>query len=110
MASSLTGYVNPPCDDQADVSNVRRPITRAKSRLQPPLNNAGDLSTRKLRHKLNTKEKRKLLELKGKNMTLRQIGPLFADIDMVFLRQSWEDMEIPQRCTRSQAYRTSCRD
>ncbi|KAJ5456181.1 hypothetical protein N7530_011455 [Penicillium desertorum] len=101
---------NPPCDDQADVSNVRRPLTRAKSRLQPPLNNPDDLGTRKLRQKLNTREKRKLLELKGKKMTIRQIGPLFADIDTVFLRQSWEDMELPQRCTRSRASRTSRRD
>lgn len=101
------GY--PPCDDQADVSNVRRPLTRAKTRSQPLLSHPDDLRTRKPRQKLTTKEKRKLLELKGQNLTLRQIGPLFADIDTTFLRQSWEDMELPQRCTRSRANRTDRR-
>ncbi|KAF4765341.1 hypothetical protein HAV15_003252 [Penicillium sp. str.  len=101
------GY--PPCDDQADVSNVRRPLTRAKTRSQPLLSHPDDLGTRKPRQKLTTKEKRKLLELKGQNLTLRQIGPLFADIDTTFLRQSWEDMELPQRCTRSRANRTDRR-
>jgi hypothetical protein len=85
------------------------PLTRAKSRLQPQLNNPGDLSTRKLHQKLNTKEKRKLLELKGQNLTLRQIGPHFADIDTAFLRQAWKDLELPQRCTRSGASRTARR-
>lgn len=92
------------CGNQAGV-----PLTRAKSRPQPPLNNPGGSSTRKARQKLNTQEKRKLLELKGQKMTLRQIGPLFADIDTTFLRQSWEDMELPQRCTRSRANRTDRR-
>lgn len=89
------------CDNQAGV-----PLTRAKSRSQPSLNNPGDLSTRKGRQKLNTKERRKLLELKGQKMTLRQIGSHFAGIDTAFLRQTWQDLELPQRCTRSQANRT----
>ncbi|KAJ5481528.1 hypothetical protein N7475_000340 [Penicillium sp. IBT 31633x] len=92
------------CGNQAGV-----PLTRANSRPQPPLNNPGGSSNRKARQKLNTQEKRKLLELKGQKMTLRQIGPLFADIDTTFLRQSWEDMELPQRCTRSRANRTDRR-
>ncbi|OQD85679.1 hypothetical protein PENANT_c009G09656 [Penicillium antarcticum] len=92
------------CGNQANV-----PLTRAKSRSQPPLNNPGDLSTRKLRQKLNTKEKRKLLELKGQNLTLRQIGLHFLNIDMAFLRQAWKDLELPQRCTRSGANRTARR-
>ncbi|KAJ5454909.1 hypothetical protein N7530_012678 [Penicillium desertorum] len=101
---------DPSCDDQSDVSNVRRPLTRAKTRSQPLLSQPVDLGTRKPRRKLTTKEKRKLLELKGHNLTLRQIGPLFADIDTAFLRQSWEDMELPRRCTRSRANRTARRD
>ncbi|KAI3240761.1 hypothetical protein DTO012A7_2460 [Penicillium roqueforti] len=84
------------------------PLTRAKTRSKPPLNHPGDLSTRKLRQ-LNKEEKRKLLELKGQKLTLRQIGSRFPDIDTAFLRQTWQDLE-PQRCTRSGANRTARRD
>jgi hypothetical protein len=101
---------DPPCDDQPDVSNVRRPLTRAKTRSQPLLSPPDDLSTCNPCRKLTTKEKRKLLELKGQNLTLRQIGPLFTDIDTTFLRQSWEDMELPRRCTRSWANGKARRD
>ncbi|KAJ5139214.1 uncharacterized protein N7515_004062 [Penicillium bovifimosum] len=101
---------NPSCDDQADVSNFRRPLTRAKARSQPLLGHPVDLGTRKHRRKLTTKEKRKLLELKGQNLTLRQIGPLFADVDTAFLRQCWKDMELPRRYTRSRANRMARRD
>ncbi|CAI7613072.1 unnamed protein product, partial [Penicillium viridicatum] len=94
-----------PYNDEARV-----PLTRAKTRSKPPLNHLGDLSTRKPRQKLNTKEKRKLLEFKGQKLTLRQIGSQFADIDTAFLRQTWQDLELPQRCTRSGANRTARRD
>jgi hypothetical protein len=93
-------------DGQVDVCSVRGPLTRAKARSQLPLNHADDFGTRKPRQKLRTQEKRKLLELKCRGLTLRQVGPDFADIDKVFLRQIWEDMKPPQRCTRSRANRT----
>ncbi|OQE73307.1 hypothetical protein PENNAL_c0089G11954 [Penicillium nalgiovense] len=93
-----------PYDDEAGF-----PLTIVKTRSKP-LNHPGDLSTRKPRQKLNTKEKRKLLEFKGQKLTLRQIGSQFADIDTAFLRQTWQDLELPQRCTRSGANRTARRD
>lgn len=95
----------PCCDDQADVSSARGPLTRAKTKSQPALRHLDDFNSRKTRKKLNAKEKRQILEFKGQNLTLRQIGPHFADIDTAVLRQAWKDMELPQRCTRSRASR-----
>lgn len=95
----------PCCDDQADVSSARGPLTRAKTKSQPALRHLDDFNSRKTRKKLNAKEKRQILEFKGQNLTLRQIGPHFVDIDTAVLRQAWKDMELPQRCTRSRASR-----
>ena len=99
------GDGNPPHDDQIHVARLCKPLSRAKTRSQLPLHHTDDLSTRKPRRKLNAKEKRKLLELKDQNLTLRQIGHHFVDIDTTYLRQVWTDMKPSQRCTRSRASR-----
>ncbi|KAJ5475342.1 hypothetical protein N7539_008408 [Penicillium diatomitis] len=52
-------------------------------------------------HERNSVQKRN--ESYGQNLTLRQIGAQFPDIDTVFLRQAWADIRASQRCTRSRA-------
>ncbi|KAJ6027391.1 hypothetical protein N7460_012208 [Penicillium canescens] len=81
------------------------PIHLTKTRSQQPRHHLAEPSPQKLRQKLYAKERRKMLEFKSQNLTLRQIGPHFADIDTAFLRQAWQDLELPQRCTRSGANR-----
>ncbi|KAJ5288305.1 hypothetical protein N7508_011080 [Penicillium antarcticum] len=81
------------------------PIHLTKTRSQQPRHHLAEPSPQKLRQKLYAKERRKMLEFKSQNLTLRQIGPRFADIDTAFLRQAWQDLELPQRCTRSGANR-----
>jgi hypothetical protein len=53
--------------------------------------------------KLSAKDKRMLRELKSQNLTLRQIGINFPDVDAALLRQTWTDMGASRRCTRSRA-------
>ncbi|KAJ5507011.1 hypothetical protein N7527_009154 [Penicillium freii] len=86
-------------EDQA--ISLRRPLTRAQARHQPTQHCPGDLDKDQPQKKLNAKEKRKLRDLKSQNMTLRQVGPHFPDIDTVFLRQAWTDIRLSDRCTRS---------
>ncbi|KAJ6105933.1 hypothetical protein N7512_009450 [Penicillium capsulatum] len=95
--------LNSPCDAQAygtpSCESVTRVKSRERTRQQP--NDSNPYNARKL----NAKERRELLKLKGQNLTLRQIGSRFADIDTAVLRQAWLDLKPPQRCTRSRANR-----
>ncbi|KAJ5448127.1 hypothetical protein N7445_002948 [Penicillium cf. griseofulvum] len=97
------GKQNRPCDGQVPPSSPRRPLTRAKSQTQSPQHYPGDLNGYKTPKTLNAKNKRKLRDLQRKNLTLRQIGPHFADVDMALLRQAWMELKPSQRCTRSRA-------
>ncbi|KAG0157154.1 hypothetical protein PDIDSM_4339 [Penicillium digitatum] len=99
------GDENLSCVDQTPVSSPRGPLTRAKARTQPPQQHPDNLSSCKPRQRLNAKDTRKLRELKTQNLTLRQIGPHFAEIDMAFLRQAWVELKPSQGCTRSRANR-----
>ncbi|KAJ5816631.1 hypothetical protein N7447_008864 [Penicillium robsamsonii] len=82
------GEQNLPCDDQVPPSSPRRRLARAKVQTQSPQHHASGLSSCKPRQRLNAKSKRKLRDLQKKNLTLRQIGPHFADVDMALLRQA----------------------
>lgn len=85
--------------DEGPVTRSRGRLTRAKARSRP--HHPGH----KLRQRLNTKETQKLRQLKSQNLTLRQIGIHFADVDTTFLRHVWMDIKPSQRCTRSRANR-----
>ncbi|KAJ5711789.1 hypothetical protein N7488_005945 [Penicillium malachiteum] len=87
------------------VNSLRRPLTRAQTRQRSTPHSPDDLKIYKPRKKLKAEERRKLRQFKGQNWTLRQVGPHFADIDTLFLRQAWIDIRLPQRCTRSRANR-----
>ncbi|KAJ5500694.1 hypothetical protein N7453_009745 [Penicillium expansum] len=93
------GEGNLSVDDQAPSSSPRRTLTRSKS----PRHHSDRLNSYKPRQRLNAKNKRKLRDLQKQNLTLRQIGPHFADIDMALLRQAWMELKPSQRCTRSRA-------
>ncbi|KAJ5829188.1 uncharacterized protein N7525_007441 [Penicillium rubens] len=97
------GKQNLPCDDQVPPSSPRRPLTRAKAQTQSPQHYPGGLDGYNPPKRLNAKNKRKLRDLQRKNLTLRQIGPHFADVDMALLRQAWMELKPSQRCTRSRA-------
>ncbi|KAJ5706325.1 hypothetical protein N7536_002014 [Penicillium majusculum] len=97
------GKQNLPCDDQVPPSSPRRPLTRAKAQTLSPQHYPGGLNGCNPPKGLNAKNKRKLRDLQGKNLTLRQIGPHFADVDMALLRQAWMELKPSQRCTRSRA-------
>lgn len=58
-----------------------------------------------LHRRLNARDRRKLLALKGKKMTLRQVGPQFTHLDTDFLRQVWGELKPSERCTRSRTIR-----
>ncbi|CEJ58338.1 hypothetical protein PMG11_06997 [Penicillium brasilianum] len=58
-----------------------------------------------LHRRLNARDRRKLLALKGEKMTLRQVGPQFAHLDTDFLRQVWGELKPFERCTRSRSIR-----
>ncbi|KAJ5531380.1 hypothetical protein N7527_004773 [Penicillium freii] len=90
-------------DDQAPPSGPRRTLTRPKAQTQSPQHHSDSLNSSKPRQRLNAKDKRKLRDLQRQNLTLRQIGPHFADIDMALLRQAWMELKPSQRCTRSRA-------
>lgn len=94
---------NLPCDDQVPRSSPRRPLARIKTQTQSPQHHADGLSSCKPRQRFDAKSKRKLRDLQRKNLTLRQIGPHFADVDMALLRQAWMELKPSQRCTRSRA-------
>ncbi|CAG7932841.1 unnamed protein product [Penicillium olsonii] len=94
---------NLPCDDQVPRSSPRRPLARIKTQTQSPQHHADGLSSYKPRQRFDAKSKRKLRDLQRKNLTLRQIGPHFADVDMALLRQAWMELKPSQRCTRSRA-------
>lgn len=85
------------------ITNPKKPLTRAQARQRPIQQISNHSAGKTLRRKLKSTEKRELREFKRKNMTLRQIGPHFADVDMICLRQAWMDIKPPQRCTRSRA-------
>lgn len=51
--------------------SLRRPLTRAQARQQPTQHCPSDLDKEKSQKKFNTKEKRKLRDLKNQNITLR---------------------------------------
>ncbi|CAG8417792.1 unnamed protein product [Penicillium salamii] len=97
------GKQNLPCDDQVPPSSPRRPLTRAKAQTLSPQHYPGGLNGCNPPKGLNAKNKRKLRDLQRKNLTLRQIGPHFADVDMALLRQAWMELKPSQRCTRSRA-------
>lgn len=68
----------PDCKDPTQV-----PSENKRARSHPTrVSHCNDLSER-----LNAKDRRKLLALKGEKMTLRQVGPQFAHLDTDFLRQ-----------------------
>ncbi|KAI3089189.1 hypothetical protein DTO012A9_10084 [Penicillium roqueforti] len=97
------GEGNPSVDDQAPPSGPRRTLTRSKAQTQSPQHHSDSLNSCKPRQRLNAKNKRKLRDLQRQNLTLRQIGPHFADIDMALLRQAWMELKPSQRRTRSRA-------
>ncbi|CAG8261221.1 unnamed protein product, partial [Penicillium olsonii] len=97
------GGQNLPCDDQVPRSSPRRALARIKTQNQTPQHHADGLSSCKPRQRFDAKSKRKLRDLQRKNLTLRQIGPHFADVDMALLRQAWMELKPSQRCTRSRA-------
>ncbi|KAJ5899183.1 hypothetical protein N7495_003927 [Penicillium taxi] len=92
-------------DDQAAISVISGPLTRAKRRAQLSIKNVDNPGTIKLRHKLTAKEKRKLLQLKDQSLNSREIIAHFEDIKPAALHQAWREMQVPQRCTRSQTNR-----
>jgi hypothetical protein len=83
----LTDEITP--HDGDSIINLKKPLTRAQARQRPIQHFSKDSTREKPRQKLNSTEKRKLRELKSQNWTLRQIGPHFADIDTICLRQAW---------------------
>jgi hypothetical protein len=87
LARAEGGEQNLPYDDQVPPSSPRRPLARAKAQTQSPQHHADGLSSCKPRQRLNARSKRKLRDLQKKNLTLRQIGPHFADVDMALLRR-----------------------
>ncbi|KAL2700119.1 hypothetical protein AAEP93_008642 [Penicillium crustosum] len=97
------GEGNLSVDDQAPPGGPRRTLTRSKAQTQSPQHHSDSLNSCKPRQRLNAKNKRKLRDLQRQNLTLRQIGPHFADIDMALLRQAWMELKPSQRCTRSRA-------
>ncbi|KAJ5971697.1 uncharacterized protein N7479_001615 [Penicillium vulpinum] len=97
------GKQNLPCDDQVPPSCPRSPLTRAKAQTLSPQHYPGGLNGHSPPKGLNAKNKRKLRDLQRKNLTLRQIGPYFADVDMALLRQAWMELKPSQRYTRSRA-------
>ncbi|KAI2741899.1 hypothetical protein DTO013E5_5321 [Penicillium roqueforti] len=103
LARAEGGEQNLPCDDQVPPSSPCRPLARAKAQTQSPQHHADGLSSCKPRQRLDAKSKRKLRDLQKKKLTLRQIGPHFADVDMALLRQAWMELKLSQRCTRSRA-------
>lgn len=86
--------------DQKSRCDIQSPFT--KNRSQQPPHHSDERRVQNLRRKLYAKEKRELLKFKSQNLTLRQVGHHFTDIDTAFLRQAWLDLSTPQRCTRSQ--------
>lgn len=81
--------------------SLRGPLTRARARQELTRDCPGNSDKGKSWKNLNAKEKRKLRDFKSRRMTLRQVGPLFPDIDTVFLRKAWADLRLSDRCTRS---------
>ncbi|KAJ5318323.1 hypothetical protein N7476_004743 [Penicillium atrosanguineum] len=81
----------------------RGPLTRAQKKERAASHRPSNPTKETSRKKLSAKDKRMLRELKSQNLTLRQIGVNFPDIDTVLLRQTWMDMGASQRCTRSRA-------
>lgn len=76
--------------DNAEISGENQTVTMADHK--------------KPRRRLSAKERRKLRELKGQHLTLRQVGLNFPDINKALLREAWVEMDVSQRrCTRSRA-------
>jgi hypothetical protein len=82
---------------------LRGPLTRAQKKEGPASHCPSNPTKGTSRKKLSAKDKRMLRELKSQNLTLRQIGANFPDVDTAFLRQTWMDMGAIQRCTSSRA-------
>lgn len=83
---------DPNREDSAEVPS------KDKQALSHPMQRS---DTNNWRRRLNARDRRKLLALKGKKMTLRQVGIQFAHLDTDFLRQVWGELNLPERCTRS---------
>jgi hypothetical protein len=77
--------------------------TRVPLKEGPASHRPSNLTTETSRKKLSAKDKRMLRKLKSQNLTLRQIGINFPDVDAALLRQTWTDMGASRRCTRSRA-------
>lgn len=77
--------------------------TRGPLNKGPASHHPSNLTKETSRKKLSAKDKRMLRELKNQNLTLRQIGINFPDVDAALLRQTWTDMGASRRCTRSRA-------
>ncbi|RMZ39099.1 anticoagulant protein C [Aspergillus flavus] len=92
---SLESEGNGPDPNREDSAEVP---SKDKQALSHPMQRS---DTKNWHRRLNARDRRKLLALKGKKMTLRQVGIQFAHLDTDFLRQVWGELNLPERCTRS---------